>query len=108
MLATKKFVERIDSWIRKEFNEDLKAIKEVLGQKIDKGKYIECSTCGCLVNRGKAKKVQSLVDNNDTLNMLMRGMVFLRGDEVDSEADKKIKTDYYCIHCQKNNKKKKK
>lgn len=113
MFGIKKQIKALDSQLRKEFNEDLYKITRAIGEGLSKNDYVECSTCGVLVNRSKAKKVQALVDivnrsRTDCygLHVWHEMLNEVVNKQIGIEPDKEIKTDYYCIHCKPKNKKK--
>lgn len=117
MFGIKKAIKALDSQLRKEFNEDLRRGSEIITRHSEKlarlDGYVECSTCGVLVNRDKAKKVQALVDivnrsRTDCygLHAFYEMLNAVVNKQLGTEPDKEIKTDYYCIHCKPKNKKK--
>lgn len=98
MFVIKKQLAKLDAQLRKEFNEDL--TKKLNCDWLNN--YVECSTCGCLVKKEKAEKVQSMVNKTEEF-----APVYGIPVRVVIEDEKEIKTSYYCKHCYETKKRKK-
>lgn len=88
MFGIKKF----KKWVVEQLN---KIICELNGKAkredvIFKDEYVECSKCGCLVNKSKAKRVDKLVSQQINVGNLLEILID------DPNGNKEIKTDYYC------------